>query len=302
MAAAGLFGLMALAPVTARAQRALNVVATTPDLAALAREIGGTAVDVKTLAKPTEDPHFVDPKPSLIVTLNRADVLIHGGAELEAGWLPPLLESARNKKIAAGTPGQIIATSGITMLEIPVALDRSKGDVHAHGNPHFLMDPLNAIIVAENIANHFAKVDPARAAMFKTNFTKFRSDVDMKLRGWAAQMLPHKGAKVVTYHNDFIYFAERFGLKVAETLEPKPGLPPSAAHLAKVIASMKAETARVIMVQPYQSRRTAETVARQTNAAVLDVSQQPGAMKNTDTYIALMDNLVRTVAAALAGK
>jgi zinc/manganese transport system substrate-binding protein len=299
VAAAGLLGLITLAPATVHAQK-LNVVATTPDLAALAREIGGSAVDVKTLAKPTEDPHFVDAKPSHIVTLNRADVLVQGGAELELGWLPPLLESARNKKLAAGSPGHIVATQGIKMLEVPVTLDRSKGDVHAQGNPHYLIDPVNAIVVAENIANNLAKVAPAHAAMFKANFAKFRSDVDAKLKGWVTQLLPHKGAKIVTYHNDFIYFAERFGLTVVETLEPKPGIAPSPAHIAKVIGSMKTAHAHVVMVQPYQSRKTAETVARQTGATVLDVSQQPGAMPNTATYVAMMDNLVRSIAGALA--
>src|SRR6186713_3104541 len=125
----------------------LNVVATTPDLAAIAKFIGGDAVDVKALAKPTEDAHFVDAKPSHIVTLNRADVLIEGGAELELGWLPPLLESARNAKIAAGAPGRVVASQGIKMLEVPTSFDRSKGDVHSLGNPHFLIDPLDVKIV-----------------------------------------------------------------------------------------------------------------------------------------------------------
>src|SRR5688500_12283670 len=144
----------------------LRVVATTPDLAAIASAIGGTAVEVKALAKPTEDPHFVDAKPSHIVTLNRADVLIDGGAELEMGWLPPLLESARNPKIATGAAGRVVATQGIRMLEIPSSVDRSKGDVHSMGNPHFLLDPLNAKIVAAQIARHFTQVDPKSAALY----------------------------------------------------------------------------------------------------------------------------------------
>src|SRR6187397_876144 len=147
----------------------LNVVATTPDLAALAREIGGDRVEVKALAKPTEDPHFVDAKPSHIVTLNRADVLIDGGAELELGWLPPLLENSRNSKIGAGAPGRVVASQGIRLIEIPTSFDRSKGDIHSMGNPHFLIDPLNAKIVAANIAQHFAQVDPKNAASYRSN-------------------------------------------------------------------------------------------------------------------------------------
>jgi zinc/manganese transport system substrate-binding protein len=276
----------------------LNVVATTPDLAAIARAIGGTAVDVKALAKPTEDPHFVDAKPSHIVTLNRADVLIDGGAELELGWLPPLLESARNSKIAPGAPGRIVASQGIKMLEVPTSFDRSKGDVHSMGNPHFLLDPLNVKIVAAQIAQHFAQVDPKSAALYQANLKSFDAMVDSKLIEWQKTLAPYKGARIVTYHKDFPYLAERFGFEIIENLEPKPGIAPSPAHLAKVIGTMKAANARVILVQPYQNRKTAETVARQTNAVVLDVPQQPGAVEGTDTYFQLMDHLVGTLANA----
>ncbi len=299
LAALALFALPTTVLPTAKK---LNVVTTTPDLAALAREIGGDAVDVKTLAKPSEDPHFVDAKPSHIVTLNRADVLIEGGAELEVGWLPPLLESARNDRLAAGSPGLIIASQGIKMLEVPVTLDRSRGDVHAQGNPHFIVDPVSAKIVATHIATHLSQVDPSDAALFKANLAKFNASVDAKFAEWQKTLAPYRGAKIVTYHNDFVYFADRFKLTVVETLEPKPGIAPSPAHLAKVIATMKAQNAHIILVQPYQNRKTAETVARQTDGIVLDVSQQPGALKNTDTYVALMDNLVRSVASAFQNK
>ena len=294
--------LIALGAVDPPLAAKLNVVATTPDLAALAREIGGDLVDVKALAKPTEDPHFVDAKPSHIVTLNRADVLIEGGAELELGWMPPLIESARNTRIATGAPGRIMASDGIRMLEIPATLDRSRGDVHALGNPHFLVDPLDAKIVAAHIADHFARVEPKSADAFRANLKKFNAAVDAKLVEWQRQLAPFRGAKIVTYHNDFVYFAERFNLTVIETLEPKPGIAPSSRHLAEVIEKMKAENARVILVQPYQNRKTAETVARQIDGALLDVSQQPGAVKNTDTYVELMDTLVRTLVAGLQVK
>ena len=286
----------------AAAPKPLNVVATTPDLAAIAREIGGPAVTVTALAKPTEDPHFVDPKPSHLVTLNRADVLIEGGAELELGWLPPLLDNARNDRIAAGAPGRIIASQGIRMLEIPATFDRSKGDIHSLGNPHFLVDPLDAKIVAANIADHFARLQPASAEAFKANLQKFNATVDRKLAEWQKQLEPFRGAKLVSYHKDFVYFAARFNLDIVETLEPKPGIAPSPAHLAQVISAMQSSKARVILVQPYQNRKTAETVARQTQAAVLDMPQQPGAIPNTATYFDLMDHLVRTLAAGLEDK
>jgi len=283
----------------AGAQQKLNVVATTPDLGALALEIGGTAVDVKVLAKPTEDPHFVDAKPSLIVTLNRADVLIDGGAELELGWLPALLQSARNTKIAAGAPGRISASRGIQMMDVPVTLDRSRGDVHALGNPHFLLDPANVKIVVAQIAQHFAQVAPASASVFQANLARFNAALDAKIPQWQARLAPHRGGKIVTYHNDFIYLARLYGLQVVATLEPKPGIAPSPAHVAEVIAAMKSAGARVILVQPYQNRRTAETVARQTDAQVLLVPQQPGVVANTATYIQLMDHTITTLAAAL---
>ena len=280
----------------------INVVATTPDLAALARAIGGDAVDVKALAKPTEDAHFVDAKPSLIVTLNRADVLIDGGAELEIGWLPALLQSARNSKIASGAPGRISAARGIRLLEIPTTLDRSRGDVHSLGNPHFLIDPVNVKLIVAQIADHLARVQPASANLFRANLAKFNATLDAKLPEWQKQLAPFKGAKIVTYHNDFIYLAARFNLDVIQTLEPKPGIAPSPAHLADVISAMKAGNAKVILVQPFQNRRTAETVARQTAATVLDIPQQPGVIPNTETYFALMDYIVRSLAGALGGK
>ncbi|MDZ4862804.1 MAG: metal ABC transporter substrate-binding protein [Gemmatimonadota bacterium] len=280
----------------------IHVVATTPDLAALAREIGGDAVEVKALAKPTEDPHFVDAKPSHIVTLNRADVLIEGGAELEIGWLPALLESARNDKIAPGAPGRISASQGVRMLEIPTSFDRAHGDVHALGNPHFLLDPVNAKLVVAQIANHLSQVDPASAELFKANLRAFNTTLDAKFAEWQRRLAPYRGANIVTYHKDFVYFAERFGLEVVENLEPKPGIAPSPAHLAKVISLMRADNAHIILVQPFQNRKTAETVARQTDAVVLDVSQQPGAVKDTDTYFQLMDYIVNTMATALQAR
>ncbi len=292
-------GLIAISGVGTSPPKKLNVVATTPDFAALAREIGGDLVEVTALAKPTEDPHFVDAKPSHLVTLNRADVLIEGGAELELGWLPPLLDNARNGRIASGAPGRIVASQGITMLEVPATFDRSKGDVHSLGNPHFLLDPLNAKIIAAQIAGHFAQVNPAAGETFKANLKRFDATVDRKLAEWQKLLEPFRGAKIVTYHKDFVYLAERFHLDVVETLEPKPGIAPSPAHLAKVVSTMQATKARVILVQPYQNRRTAETVARQTGAVVLDIPQQPGAIQNTATYFELMDHLVRTLAAAL---
>src|SRR5256714_3851101 len=295
-------GLGAISFISAQATAQLRVVATTPDLAWVAREIGGDRVSVVARAKPPEGPHFVDAKPSFIVTLNRADALIEGGAELELGWLPPLLENARNGKVGAGAPGRIVASEGVRLLEIPTSFDRSKGDIHSLGNPHFMIDPVTVKIVARNIANHFAQIDPKNAATYSSNLTKFNARLDAKLTEWQKQLAPYRGPKIVTYHRDFIYLAQRFGLSIVDELEPKPGIAPSPAHLAQVIGEMKRNDAKAILVQPFQNRKTAETVARQTGAAVLDTPQQPGAALGSKTYFDMVDNIVRALATGLGAR
>jgi zinc/manganese transport system substrate-binding protein len=293
---AAALALVALVAIGSKAPAQVRIVATTPDLASVAKEIGGDRVSVVALAKPTEDPHYVDAKPSHIVTLNRADALIEGGAELELGWLPPLLENSRNGKISAGAPGRIVASEGIRLLEIPTSFDRSKGDVHSLGNPHFMIDPVNVKIVARNIADHLAQIDPKSAATYRGNLTRFDAKLDSKFADWQKELAPYRGARIVTYHKDFVYLAERFGLTIVDELEPKPGIAPSPAHLAQVIGKMKSTNAKLILVQPFQNRKTAETVARQTGAVVLDVPQQPGAANNTASYFDMMDNIVNTLA------
>jgi len=299
---AATLAFVAVAATSSQAVAQIRVVATTPDLASVAREIGGDRANVVALAKPTEDPHFVDAKPSFIVTLNRADALIEGGAELELGWLPPLLENARNGKIAAGAPGRIVASEGIRLLEVPTSFDRSKGDIHSLGNPHFMVDPAAVRVVARNIANHFAQIDPKNAAIYNSNLAKFTSRLDSKLAEWQKTLAPYRGAKIVTYHRDFPYLAQRFGLSMVDELEPKPGIAPSPAHLAQVIGEMKANNAKVILVQPFQNRKTAQTVARQTGASVIDAPQQPGASGNGSSYFDMMDNLVRALATGLGAQ
>jgi zinc/manganese transport system substrate-binding protein len=290
--------LLAASPFGAHA--ALKVVATTSDLAALVREIGSESVEITTLAKPTEDPHFVDAKPSFLVKLNRADALVEGGAELELGWLSPLLEGARNPRLASGAPGRILGNRGVRMLDVPTALDRAKGDIHATGNPHYLTDPANARIVAGHLAEAFAELDPPSAGAYRANLKKFTDQLDARLVEWQKRMEPFRGRPVVAYHDSWPYFAERFGLKIDLFLEPKPGLPPTPAHLADVIGRMKATDARVILVEPYLDRRTAETVARKTGATVVDVAYLPGGVKGTDDhYLNWMDHLVTSLAQAL---
>lgn len=279
----------------------LNIVVTTPDLASIAREIGGDRIELTTLAKPTEDPHFVDAKPSLIVKLNRADALIEGGAELELGWLPRLLDEARNPKLAAGAPGHVLCSQGVPLKEIPSTLDRAKGDIHAAGNPHYVVDPVNARIVAQNIAAALCALDAKSANTYQANLKKFTDTLDLKLAGWLQKLEPFKGREVTAYHNSWLYFGERFGLRIDLFLEPKPGVPPTPRHLADVILKMKQDKVRAILVDPYLDHRTAATVADKTGARIVEMTQFPGGVKGTEGgYIALLDYLVNSVVGALA--
>lgn len=295
-----ILSLISVLALIATAQAKLNVVATTPDLGAIAQAIGGEHIALTVLAQPAEDPHFVDAKPSFIVKLNHADVLIEGGAELESGWLPALLDQARNPKIAGGAPGHIAAAQGVQLLEVPSTLDRSRGDIHAAGNPHYLVDPDNAKIVAKHIAEVFSTLDEKSAPAYRANRDRFTADIDKRLGEWEKQMAPFRGQQLVAYHNSWPYFGRRFGLKIDLFLEPKPGVPPTPTHLAEVILKMKADKVHVILVDPYLNRRTAETVAGKTGATIVDVSQFPGGVKGTQGgYIPLMDYLVSSVARAL---
>lgn len=292
--------ILGLTPMP-RAWAKLFVTCTTPDIASIATAVVGDRGEIVSLARPSEDPHYVDAKPSFIAKLNKADLLIEGGAELESGWLGPLVESARNPKIAAGSPGRVSCSEGLTLMDVPVVLDRSQGDVHAKGNPHFLVDPMNAIHAATVIAKAAGQVDPPNATNYQERLTQFKTRIEAKMREWTQTLAPFKGQHLVAYHKTWPYFTARFGLKSELFLEPKPGIPPTPAHLASVVERMKSVHAHVIAVEPFQSRKTAERVAQQCGASVVDVAQYPGGLKGVDAdYVNFMDALVKAVAAALA--
>jgi zinc/manganese transport system substrate-binding protein len=292
-----IIAVVALLPIIAQAK--IKVVATLPDFASLAREIGGDKIEITTLAKATEDSHFVDARPSFVVGLRKADVLIDGGAELEIGWLPPLLQNARNSKIEIGQPGRVQAAQGIRLMNVPTNVTRAAGDVHALGNPHFSVDPIIAKAIAAHIAQAFSAVDPPNAAFYNASYKKFEATINAKLQEWGTKLLPFKGQSVVGYHDSWVYFAHRFGLNIDIFLEPKPGIPPSPSHLAEVIQQMKAQHIKAILVEPYHNRKIAEKVAQSTGAKVVDFAQFPGALPDTETYVKLIDNLVDRLAAAL---
>jgi ABC-type Zn uptake system ZnuABC Zn-binding protein ZnuA len=278
----------------------LSIVATTADLAALARAVGGDDVEVQAIARPTEDPHFVDAKPSYAKLLNGADVLIEGGAALEAGWLPPLLATARNPKVAPGAAGRVVASANVSLADVPAQLTRAQGDVHPFGNPHYLLDPVNGGIVAGTIADALGVVDPAHADHYKANLDRFRSELQRKLADWEALMRPLRGLAIVTYHKNFDYLAERYGLKIVGNLEPLPGIPPSPTHVAALVPRMKAAKVKLVIVEPNRERQVADFVAEQSGARVLTLPIMPGVPEAPD-YIGLIDHDLRAIAAAAGG-
>src|SRR3954471_13931640 len=291
--------LSAILSLTVSGQAKLKVVATLPDLASLAREVGADKVEVTAMAKPTEDSHFVDARPSFVVQLRDADVLIDGGAELEIGWLPPLLQNARNPKIDVGKPVGVEPSEGVRVMNGPSAASRAAGDVHALGNPHFVVDPIIAKTVAQHIAQAFSAVDSANATAYDANYKKFEAAINAKLQEWGTAMLPFKGQNVVAYHDSWPYFAHRFGVGIDLFLEPKPGITPSPAHLAEVIGQIKAQHIKAVIIEPFHDRKIAEKVASSTGAKVVEFAQYPGGLPNTDTYVKLIDALVARLSAAL---
>jgi ABC-type Zn uptake system ZnuABC Zn-binding protein ZnuA len=272
------------------AQAKLNVVATLPDYGSIAEAIGGDKVKVTSLAKGTEDPHFVDARPSFIRVLNQADVLIEGGAELEIGWLPPLLNGARNAKILSDAPGHVVVSRGVRLLDVPTGqVDRSMGDVHPAGNPHYNLDPANGKVIAATIAAAFGKLDSANASFYDTNLKKFNERLDSKLAEWTKAMELFRGTKVITYHKSFDYFLERFGLVLAGTIEPKPGIEPSPTHINALIPRAREQGVKLVIIEPNRPRKTPAYVADNIGAKLVAMPVLVGGAEKAKDYFALFD-------------
>jgi zinc/manganese transport system substrate-binding protein len=285
------------------AQAKLNVVTTLPDFGSIAESIGGDKIKVTSIARGAEDPHFVDARPSFIRVLNQADVLIEGGADLEIGWLPPLVNGARNKKIVGDAPGHVILSRGLTLLGVPNApVDRSQGDVHPGGNPHYWLDPANAKPMAARLAEVFSQLDAANASHYAANLKQFNTALDAKLVAWTKQLEPFKGTKVVTYHKSFDYLLKRFGFELAGTLEPRPGLEPSPTHISGLIPRMKSEGVKLVIIETFRPRRTPERVANDAGAKLLVLPSSVGGVPQAKDYFGLLDHDVAQVAKALAVK
>ncbi len=294
-------GILIMAPSFLFAK--LQVVTTTEDLASIARDIGKDNIDVSAIAKGYQDPHFVDPKPSYLLKLGRADVLMIVGLELEVGWLPPLLQNARNSKIIPGNPGYLDASEGCHVLQKPTGVvDRSMGDVHPYGNPHYWTEPENGRVIAKHIADKLTELDQPHAADYAANLKAFEDKLTAKEKEWNAIAATFKGVKVITYHNSWPNFADAYGLNIVNHVEPKPGIPPSPAHVQSLITQIKQEKIPLLLIEPYFDEKLPQKIAAETGAKLLLFPPSVGGVKEIKTYFDLFDYDLNLIADAVGRK
>ena len=274
---------------SAYAQKKLNVVTTLTDLKSIALAVGGDRVDVTTIATGYQNPHFVDPKPSFIMKMTRADVFVTIGLDLELGWVPPLLNSARNPDILKGSAGYVDASENIPLLQIPVSISREQGDIHIYGNPHYWLDPQNGKIIARNILDGLVRRQPESRDYFNANYNAFVDELDRKMAEWAADMAPYRGRRLIAYHNQWPYLETALGFVVLDFLEPKPGIPPTPSQLAKIIGLMKRESVHTLIISPYFRVDSAELVARNVDGSVVILASSVEAFPEVKTYFDLFD-------------
>jgi zinc/manganese transport system substrate-binding protein len=295
-------GFLALATLAnaSRAAAAIEVVTTTEDLASLVREVGGDKVKVEAIARGYQDPHFVEAKPSFILKLHGADLLVAVGRELEISWLPPLIQQSRNGRIQPGADGYLDASLNVRILEIPTGqITRAMGDVHPQGNPHYWLDPENGRKIAQAVQAKLSAISRSDAAYFAQRYADFDRRLGEAQTKWTAAMAPYKGLKVVTYHRSWANFVDRFGLDVIGYVEPKPGIPPTPSHTLDVIQEMKRQNVKLILVEPYFDLKTPQSIARATGAEVLVLPPSVGGVKEVTDYIGLFDYDVNTLVAAI---
>ena len=283
--------------------RRLNVVTTTSDLAYIAKEVGGDRVKVTNLIRGYQDPHFIDPRPDYIVKLNRADVFIQIGLDLEIGWAPVLIRQSRNAKILMNGPGYCDASVGVRVLEIPqVKADRSQGDIHAFGNPHYWPDPVNAAIVARNIRTTYNRVDPAGRKYYNRQYKKFFKKMRVLTIREYRKFKPYRGLKVAVYHKEFVYLAHRFKFRVIKPIEEKPGVPPSANYLKEVIDTIRREKIKIILIAPWNNPRYARSVARQTGARLLVMPVCVNSESGINSYEKMITTMLYRLRKAASGR
>ena len=274
-------------------QAALKVVATTQDLAALAQAVGRDRVEVISLTPGTRDPHYAEAKPSMIRQVYQADLLLLVGAELEIGWLPPLLQAARNPRVLPGSAGYLDLSGTVPLLGVPGApVTRAMGDVHAQGNPHYWLNPANGLRMAQAIATRLSALDGAHAMEYQTNLASFEQLLQARMTAWQAALAPLKGKPVIAYHSSFLYLADAFGLVIADQVEPVPGIAPGVAHLQKLVARIKADQVRLLIMETYYERRSAGYLAEQTGIKVAVLPNSVGSTPEIATYFDLFDGIV----------
>lgn len=286
------------APLSAGAK--LKVVTTTPDLAALAREVGGDLIETTHLVRPDQEPHSIEPKPSYSVILNRADLLIEVGLEMESGWLPVLLMQSRNPMIQPGQKGHLTAARNVRILEIPTGpIDRSMGDVHPDGNPHYTLDPRNGLIIAKSIQERLSELDPANAAAYNSNLTSFTGRLAPKIKIWEKELAPLKGTKLVSFHKDFSYFVDWSGLVIAGLIEPRPGIPPSPAHILSLVEQIQREKIPLIATENFCDPKPGRELSARTGVKNIRLPAAVGGDGTTPTYEALFETIVARLKEAL---
>jgi zinc/manganese transport system substrate-binding protein len=333
---------VALVGSVARAQDPLDVVATLTDFGTIAAAVGGEKVRVTTIASGVQDPHFVDPKPSYVVKLRDADLLLVNGLDLEIGWLPPLLDSARNGRIRVGGTGYVDCSKNVPLLEVPTGtMTRAEGDVHAFGNPHYTTDPLNGKLIADTIAAALSRARPADSAYFEARKKAFQgrlddamfgkelvelaggkklerlarageleaflasgstSDLSAKLGGWAARMAPLRGTKAVFYHKSYSYFIARFGLRVSDFVELKPGIQPGPGHLAELVSTMRRDNVKLLATHPFYDEKIGKLVADKAGARLVVLPLNVAGIKGADDYLKMFDGVVDTLTRALVSR
>jgi ABC-type Zn uptake system ZnuABC Zn-binding protein ZnuA len=293
-------GMMVAVSAVASAQVKPNVMTTTEDLASIAREIGGDRISVEAIAKGYQDPHFVEAKPSFILKLTRADLLIVIGRDLELGWLPPLINNSRNARVQPGGSGYLDASANVKILEIPTGqITRAMGDVHPSGNPHYWLEPDNGRRISQAIRDKLSELAPANKGYFAQRYSDFDQRLGEAEKRWAATMAPYAGTKVVTYHRSWPNFMEHFGLDVIGYVEPKPGVPPSPTHTLDLIAEMKRQNSKVIVVEPYFALKTAQSIATRVGGTVLVLAPSVGGAKAATDYLQLFEYNINLLASTL---
>jgi zinc/manganese transport system substrate-binding protein len=297
---AALVAFAFLTITTASAQNKLNVIASTEDLASITREIGGDRTTVDSIARGYQDPHFVEAKPSFILKLQKADLLVVVGRELEIGWLPALIQQSRNARIQVGANGYLDASLHARILDIPQgAVTRAMGDVHPQGNPHYWLDPDNGKVIATDIAGKLSQLRPADKPYFDQQLSDFTRRLDEARTRWLAAMAPYKGIKVVTYHRSYTNFADRFSLDIIGYVEPKPGIPPTPQHTLDLVNEMRRQNVKLVLVEPYFDLKTPNAIGRQTGAQVLVLPPSVGGVKEITDYFRLFDYDINLIVNAI---